>query len=98
MELTQEDFDERNARVEDGTADDEDNRLVKLYKREGYQKPRGGPVADTQAYDEQEEGDVDVPYEEWSRAELVTELKARKLKFSGKDDELVARLNENDAE
>lgn len=36
MELTQQDFDTRNARVQDGTGDDEDRRLVKHYLAEGF--------------------------------------------------------------
>lgn len=36
MELTQRDFEERKARVDDGTASDEDRRLVKQYEAEGY--------------------------------------------------------------
>lgn len=41
MELTQKDYNERKARLDAGTGDDEDARLVKLYEREGF-----GPVAD----------------------------------------------------
>lgn len=36
MELTRKDFKERAARVADGTADDEDARLVKHYQRQGF--------------------------------------------------------------
>jgi hypothetical protein len=37
MQLTQQDYDARKARVEDGTGDDEDARLVKHYEAEGYE-------------------------------------------------------------
>jgi hypothetical protein len=36
MELTQKDFDERHQRVQAGTGDDEDRRLVKHYLGEGF--------------------------------------------------------------
>lgn len=36
MELTQKDFEERYARDQAGTGDDEDRRLVKHYLAEGY--------------------------------------------------------------
>lgn len=38
MELTQADYDERAARIDAGTADDDDRRLVELYEREGFQR------------------------------------------------------------
>jgi SAP domain-containing protein len=36
------------------------------------------------------------PYDQWSRDELIAELKVRKLSTVGKNDELVERLEEND--
>lgn len=36
MKMTQADYEERAARVADGTADDDDRRLVAHYEREGY--------------------------------------------------------------
>jgi len=36
MELTQADYEERKVRIEDGTGDDEDARLVKHYERQGF--------------------------------------------------------------
>jgi SAP domain len=38
------------------------------------------------------------PYDQWSRDELVAELKARNLPTTGKNAELVDRLEENDAQ
>ena len=37
VQLTQQDYDERKQRVEDGTGDDEDRRLVKHYESEGFE-------------------------------------------------------------
>lgn len=37
MQLTQQDYDARKQRVEDGTGDDEDARLVKHYESEGFE-------------------------------------------------------------
>jgi len=48
----------------------------------------------TQDNDEDEEIP---PYWEWSKSELVEELKARGLDTSGRKEELVARLEEDDA-
>lgn len=45
-----------------------------------------------------EEDAEDVPYSEWENDELREELKRRNLKQSGKKDELIARLEANDAE
>jgi len=36
MEMTQQDYQERAARIDDGTATDDDRRLVELYEREGF--------------------------------------------------------------
>jgi hypothetical protein len=36
MEMTQQDYTERAARIDDGTATDDDRRLVELYEREGF--------------------------------------------------------------
>lgn len=36
MKMSQKDFSERAARIDDGTATDDDRRLVELYEREGY--------------------------------------------------------------
>lgn len=36
MKMTQQDYQERAARIDDGTASDEDRRLVEHYEREGF--------------------------------------------------------------
>ncbi len=36
MKMTQDDYEQRAARIENGTATDDDRRLVELYEREGY--------------------------------------------------------------
>lgn len=44
MELNQADYEERKRRVDAGEGDDDDQRLVKLYEREGYTcRPGGSP-------------------------------------------------------
>jgi hypothetical protein len=48
MEMTQRDYDDRKKRVDDGTGDDEDARLVKLYESEGYQAGARQPERLTQ--------------------------------------------------
>lgn len=42
MDMTQQDFEARKARIDDGTADDEDRRLVKQYTEAGF-VPGGKP-------------------------------------------------------
>lgn len=49
MELTQRDFDERKARVDQGTGDDEDARLVKQYEQAGYTPKSDGKAVDSPA-------------------------------------------------
>jgi hypothetical protein len=80
MELTQDDFEERLSRVEDGTADDEDHRLVKHYRREGFE-PGGSAPASTARNpfaddDESEQGGVD--YAKLTKKQLIAELDKRK--------------------
>jgi hypothetical protein len=36
MEMTAQDYAERAKRIDDGTASDDDRRLVELYEREGF--------------------------------------------------------------
>ncbi len=38
MKMTQQDYAERAARIDDGTATDDDRRLVELYEREGFSR------------------------------------------------------------
>jgi hypothetical protein len=42
MKMTQDDYSERAARIDDGTATDDDRRLVELYEREGYTRDGNG--------------------------------------------------------
>jgi hypothetical protein len=46
MELTQRDYDERKARVEQGIGDDDDRRLVKQYESEGFEASKSTGGAD----------------------------------------------------
>lgn len=48
MQMTQKDYDERKARVNDGVATDEDLRLVKQYEAEGFRE-QGDPGSTTRA-------------------------------------------------
>lgn len=73
MEMTQQDFEERAARVEAGEGDDEDQRLVKHYYREGYElgaEPSDGSwlLGDDRPSD----------YTKLTKRELVAELESRK--------------------
>lgn len=45
MKMTQGDYNERAARIDDGTADDEDRRLVEHYEREGFTRDSDGQEA-----------------------------------------------------
>jgi len=38
MNMTQDDYDARARRIDEGTADDDDRRLVALYESEGFQR------------------------------------------------------------
>lgn len=69
MDMTQEDFEERAARVADGTADDEDKRLVKHYQREGFEV--GADPADASWLFETAD------YSAMTKKELVAELEKR---------------------
>jgi hypothetical protein len=40
MKLTQADYDERKQRQNDGLADDDDRRLIKMYEAEGFEQSR----------------------------------------------------------
>lgn len=48
MQMTQKDYDERKARVNEGVATDEDLRLVKQYEAEGFRE-QGDPGSTKQA-------------------------------------------------
>lgn len=94
MEMTQADYMERLDRVEDGTATDEDLRLIKHYRREGYDQPADGSwlFQDT-------EGDTrvrDQNYGALTRAQLQRLAKDRDLPATGSQEELIDRLRKDD--
>jgi hypothetical protein len=107
MEMTQDDFEERLSRVEDGTADDEDRRLVKHYRREGFE-PGGSAPASTARNPFADDDEVDNPaptdYSKLTKRELVAELDTRTnsdgtpLEFdpSARNDVLIGTLQQND--
>lgn len=89
MELTQQDYDDRRARIDDGTADDEDRRLVKHYMLEGYGADDSAPVRNPfelgDAGNERADGealgddtDAAPDYAKMTKRELVTELEQRR--------------------
>lgn len=45
MQLTQQDYNDRKARVDDDTATDEDRRLIKHYENEGFTRKDEAPEA-----------------------------------------------------
>ena len=45
MKMTQSDYAERAQRIDDGTATDDDRRLVELYEREGFSRDGEGAVS-----------------------------------------------------
>jgi len=89
MELTQDDFEDRLARVEDGTADDEDHRLVKHYRREGFE-PGGSAPARNPFADE----DAPVEYAKLTKRELSAELTRLGVEHdpSARNDVLIEQL------
>lgn len=76
MEMTQSDYDERLTRVADGTADDEDRRLVKHYEREGFE-PSGDAPADA-SWLVDTDGTEPPDYSKLTKKQLVSELENRK--------------------
>lgn len=66
------------------------------------QHPRGAQIIEEMKAREEpaeQEPEEDVPpYEQWSYKDLQAEAKARGLSGAGTSEELVTRLNENDAE
>lgn len=90
MELTQQDFQERLARIADGTADDEDLRLVKHYRREGF---TADPAAITDEGDEESESDG---YDDLDYRALQGVARDRGVDASGKQSEIIARLRAAD--
>lgn len=72
--MTQDDYDERLTRVADGTADDEDRRLIKHYEREGFE-PSGDAPADASWLVDDNDGPPD--YSKLTKKQLCAELDKR---------------------
>jgi len=101
MQMTQQDFEERLARVDDGTADDEDRRLVKHYRREGY--VRGDEPVDGSWLAGQHAAIDDTPdsvendeYTEMDYRDLQALARQRHLNAGGSATDLADRLREDD--
>lgn len=63
-----------------------------------HRKPAPEVTKDSAPVTQDSNEDEEIPpYWEWSKSELVEELKARGLDTSGRKEELVARLEEDDA-
>lgn len=95
MEMTQQDFEDRLARVEDGTADDEDRRLVKHYRREGFtpgDEPADGSWLAGLGGDDAENDD----YDAMDYRDLQALARERGLNAGGSGDDLKTRLREQD--
>lgn len=94
MEMTQADYIERLERVDDGTADDEDRRLIKHYAREGYERPADGSwlFDDSKGVTRPRNAN----YGALSRAQLVATAKKRGINSSGSQEQLIERLREHD--
>jgi hypothetical protein len=104
VELTQRDFEERLGRIADGSANDEDQRLVRLYRSEGY-RASDDPVdgswlasAGTGAVGEDidqgsEQGD---DYTGMEYRDLQTLARQRGLNAGGSAADLTERLREHD--
>lgn len=103
MQQTQQDFEERLNRLGEGTGDDEDRRLVKHYRREGYSastEPADGSWLAGQHDDQSAEVDAttDNP-DEWSALgyrELQRAARERGLNAGGSESDLIGRLREHD--
>lgn len=105
MKLTQKDFEARLARVDEGTADDEDRRLIKHYRREGYRAADdpvdGSWLAQSGGVVEgAEDGtapEVDDP-DDWASLgyrDLQKAARERGLNAGGSEADLVDRLREH---
>jgi hypothetical protein len=105
MEMTQRDFDERLARVEDGSADDEDLRLIKHYRREGFEPGQTSDGSWLLGEDEEPHGNA-TGYAALTKRELKSELDGRKnpddtpISYPGNANNatLIELLEQNDRE
>lgn len=104
MELTQQDFEERLSRAADGDATDEDRRLIKHYRAQGYQhrdEPADGswltgqqqtPVSD----EDPDGGSATDQYTSMEYRDLQALTRQRGLNAGGSATDLIKRLREND--
>ena len=93
MQLTQTDFEERLARVDDGTADDEDHRLVRHYRAEGF-VAGDEPVDGSWLAGGQEAPEDD--YASLGYRDLQKLAREYGLNAGGSEADLVGRLREHD--
>jgi hypothetical protein len=101
MKMTQKDFEERLAKIDDGTADDEDRRLVKHYRREGFKRGDepvdGSWLADQQAAVNDDTDNIENDqYTEMEYRDLQTLARQRHLNAGGSATDLADRLREDD--
>lgn len=102
MELTQQDFEERLSRAADGDATDEDRRLIKHYRAQGYQhrdEPADGSWLTGQQTpvnnETPDESDND-QYASMEYRDLQALTRQRGLNAGGSATDLIKRLREND--
>lgn len=76
MEYTQGDFEERLARADAGTDTDEDRRLIKQYRREGFTADAAVPVRNP--FEQDDDTDVAADYSKMTKKQLTAELDKRK--------------------
>jgi Zn ribbon nucleic-acid-binding protein len=93
VQMTQAHYAELVQRRNDGQADDDTRRLLKLFEKGGFQLVEDEPAADT---GEGEEPAETYTGDGWTKDALVDECVKRGLVASGNKPELVARLVEND--
>lgn len=89
-----EDEDESTGITSDGTADNRGGQLPTDDETDEVPDDEG----DADEGEGEDSDEEDVPYTEWTNDELREELKRRELKTTGKQSELIARLEANDAE
>jgi hypothetical protein len=100
MKMTQKDFEERRTRIDDGTAD-EDRRLVKHYRREGYRaadEPVDGSWLAGQhaAINDDTDNIENDQYTEMDYRDLQALARQRHLNAGGSATDLADRLREDD--
>jgi hypothetical protein len=101
MQMTQQDFEERLARLDDGSADDEDRRLIKHYRREGYvrgdEPVDGSWLAGQHAVVNDDTDTIENDqYAEMDYRDLQALARQRHLNAGGSATDLADRLREDD--